>query len=108
MYETRVETFDFSFFSFLLLTIWYKQDIILSVQYKIFNAQDKYKIKKNKNVCLSACMYVRMHACLHMDICMGPQGFWGSGEKGYLFSGSWGAMVIIFRELGSKLMVLGI
>ena len=39
---------------------------------------------------------------------MGPQEFWGSGEKGYLFSGSWGELVIIFRELGSKLMVLGI
>ena len=25
----------------------------------------------------------------------GPQGFWGSGENGYLFSGSWGALVII-------------
>ena len=33
------------------------------------------------------------------------QGFWGSGENGYLFSGSWGALVIIFRELGSKLIV---
>ena len=28
----------------------------------------------------------------------GPQGFYGSGEKGYLFSGSWGALVNIFRE----------
>ena len=37
-----------------------------------------------------------------------PQGFWGSGENGYLFSGSWGALVIIFRDLGSKLIVLGI
>ena len=37
----------------------------------------------------------------------GPKGF-GSGENGYLFSGSWGALVIIFRELGSKLVVLGI
>ena len=36
-----------------------------------------------------------------------PQGFWGSGENGYLFSGSWGALVIIFRDLGSKLIVLG-
>ena len=27
----------------------------------------------------------------------GPQGFWGSGENDYLFSGSWGALVIIFR-----------
>ena len=32
----------------------------------------------------------------------GPQGFWGSWEKGYLFSGSWGALLIIFGELGSK------
>ena len=38
----------------------------------------------------------------------GPQGFWGSGENGYLFSGSWGALVIIFRDLGSKLIVFGI
>ena len=27
---------------------------------------------------------------------MEPQGFCGSGENGYLFSGSWGALVIIF------------
>ena len=39
---------------------------------------------------------------------MGPQGFWGSGENGYLFSGSWGALVIILGELGSKLMILEI
>ena len=39
---------------------------------------------------------------------MGPQGFWESGENGYLFSGSWGALVIIFRHLGSKFIVLGI
>ena len=37
-----------------------------------------------------------------------PQGFWGSGENGYLFSGSWGALVIIFRDLGSKFIVLWI
>ena len=37
-----------------------------------------------------------------------PQGFWGSGENGYLFSGSWGALVIILGELGSKLIILGI
>ena len=36
------------------------------------------------------------------------QGFLVSGENGYLFSGSWGALVIIFRDLGSKLIVLGI
>ena len=37
-----------------------------------------------------------------------PQGFWGSGENGYLFSGSWGALVIILGELGSKLIILGV
>ena len=37
-----------------------------------------------------------------------PRGFGGSGENGYLFLGSWGALVIISRDLGSKLMVLGI
>ena len=39
---------------------------------------------------------------------MGPQGIGGSGENGFLFSGSWGALVIIFRDLGSKLINLGI
>ena len=38
----------------------------------------------------------------------GPQGFCGSGENGYLFSGSWGALVIILGELGSKLIIFGI
>ena len=37
-----------------------------------------------------------------------PQGFWESGEDSYLFSGIWGALVIIFRDLGSKLIVFGI
>ena len=37
-----------------------------------------------------------------------PHGFSGSGENGYLFSGSWEALVIIFRDLVSKLIVLGI
>ena len=37
------------------------------------------------------------------------QGFFlGSWENGYLFSGSWGALVIIFNDLGSMLKVLGI
>ena len=38
----------------------------------------------------------------------GSEGFWGSGEKGYLFSGSWGALLIILGELGSKHILLGI
>ena len=37
-----------------------------------------------------------------------PQGFWGSVEKGYLFSGSWGAELIILGELGSKHILFGI
>ena len=37
-----------------------------------------------------------------------PQGLWGSGENGYLFSGGWGALVIILGELVSKLIILGI
>ena len=36
------------------------------------------------------------------------QGFVGSGENGCLLSGSWGALIIIFRDLESKLMVWGI
>ena len=36
-----------------------------------------------------------------------PPGVWGSGEKDYLFSGSWGALVIIFMGLGSKPIILG-
>ena len=39
---------------------------------------------------------------------MGPYGFGGSGENGYLFSGSWGALVVILGELGSKFIVWGI
>ena len=38
----------------------------------------------------------------------GPQGFWGSVEDGYFFSGSWGAPVIVLGDQGSKLIVLGI
>ena len=38
----------------------------------------------------------------------GSHGFWGSGENGYLFSGSWGVLVIILGELGSKLIIFGI
>ena len=35
-----------------------------------------------------------MHCSKELD----PQGVWGSGENGYLFSGSWGALVIILGE----------
>ena len=39
---------------------------------------------------------------------MAPKGFGGSGEKGYLFSGRRGALLIILGELGSKHILLGI
>ena len=37
-----------------------------------------------------------------------PPGVCGAGEKGYLFSGSWGVLVIILGELGSKHILLEI
>ena len=37
----------------------------------------------------------------------GPQGFWGSGENGYLFSGTRGVLVVILSDFGSKLIVWG-
>ena len=48
------------------------------------------------------------YSCTDNEPYVGPQGFGGSGEKGYLFSGTWGALVIILGELGSKLLVLGL
>ena len=39
---------------------------------------------------------------------IGPKGFGGSEENDYLFSGSLGALVIMLRDLGSKIIVLGI
>ena len=37
-----------------------------------------------------------------------PQGLWGSGENVYLFHGSWAALLITFRDFGSKPIVSGI
>ena len=37
-----------------------------------------------------------------------PRGFLGSGDNGYLLSGSCGALVIFFRDFGGRLIVLGI
>ena len=53
----------------------------------ILNVQDKYKIKK-MSVCLSVCMYVHMHACLHMDICVGPRGIGDLGRRDIYFQGA--------------------
>ena len=62
----------------------------MSVQYKILNVQDKYKIKIIK--CLSVCLHVCTYACMltygHM---YGPPGVWGI----------WGEWLFIFKELGS-------
>ena len=38
---------------------------------------------------------------------VGPNVFFGSVNKGHLFSGSWGAMEIILRNLGDNLIVWG-
>ena len=37
----------------------------------------------------------------------GPQGFWGSEEKGFLFSGSWGSIANYFRGAGEQAHTLG-
>ena len=37
------------------------------------------------------CLAVR----LYLETNTGAPGVWGAGEKGYLFSGSWAALVII-------------
>ena len=73
-------------FIFSLLTIWYKQDVILSVKYKILNVQDKYRIKKIR--CLSVCLHVCTHACLHMAICMGPRDLGDLGRRAIYFQGA--------------------
>ena len=39
---------------------------------------------------------------IYCDIMRPYQGFWGFREKGHLFSGSWGALAKILRDLGSK------
>ena len=51
--------------------------------------------------------YTMIGLFLHISQCR-PQGFRGPRENGYFFSGSWGALVIILGDLGSKLIVLGI
>ena len=61
--------------------------------------------------CAAACSSVfvgSLPSLIPFAIRWAPQGFWGSLENGYLFSGSWGALVIILGELGSKLIILGI
>ena len=46
------------------------------------------------------------HYCIFWEVYfrsyLRPQVFCGVGEKGYLFSGSLGALVIIFGELGEQ------
>ena len=62
-------------------------------------------------LCFRICKEQVLHDSAHFicdHIRGGPQGFWGSGKKGYLFSGSWGALLNIFGELGSKHILLGI
>ena len=75
-----------------------------------FYNTDRKTVKERSIYRLRVCMNSKEHENVmsfrrHI---IGPHGFWGSGENGYLFSGSWEALVIIFRDLGSKLIVLGI
>ena len=73
-------------------------------------------MRAHAHVCDTCVKYSYIHTCMHahacMHACMHMQhrapGVLGSEENGFLFSGSWGALVIIFRDLGSKLIVLGI
>ena len=51
---------------------------------------------------------VATSTCRSIGRMMAPQGFWGSGENDYLYSGSRGALVIILGDIGRKLIVLGI
>ena len=48
------------------------------------------------------------HDRLFINTVLVPQGFFGSEEKSYLFSRSWGALLIILGELGSKHILLEI
>ena len=66
------------------------------------------KYKKINFVVLQVYMETPLDCPGHVTKIRGPQGFWGTGEKGFLLSGSWGALVTIFRDLGSKLIVLWI
>ena len=67
------------------------------------------KMKTSKDIRYSVLKSVKLLLALNIHIEEGlPQGFWGSGEKGYLFSGGWGALLIILGELGSKHILLGI
>ena len=69
-------------------------------------------------MCLYSYSAYALNSSLVVCIYSGPRGFWdlgrmaipflGAGENGYSFSGSWGALVIISEDLGSKLIVLGI
>ena len=51
-----------------------------------------------------------MYVCMHAYKCTfvsAPRGFPGDLRRRAIFFREWRALVIIFRELGSKLMVLG-
>ena len=63
--------------------------------------------KRSTTLERSVKLYVSLQTFEH-HIVGASKGFWGSGENGYLFSGSLGALVISLGELGSKLIILGI
>ena len=81
-----------------------RSSVIISCYSPVLKREGGGYIGFGLSVILSICSSVHSSVIIFRS----PQGFWGSGENGYLFSGSWGALVIIFRDLGSKLIVLWI
>ena len=83
---------------------------VLPVMLAFYNT-DRKTVKERStciyrsNVCINSKEHENVMSCGRNII--GPHGFCGSGENGYLFSGSFEALVIIFRDLGSKFIVFG-
>ena len=83
----------------LVMQAFYNTDRKTVKERSIYRSRVCINSKEHENV---------MSFCRHIIAPPPPHGFWGSGENGYLFSGFWEALVIIFKDLGSKLIVLGI
>ena len=66
------------------------------------------KIRNRQTHCIKRLCNSFPHSKVEVTQFGGSQGFEGSGEKGYLFSESWRALLIILGELGSKHIFLGI
>ena len=65
-------------------------------RYRIVGISRKFKSEQKKCPAPKCCIFGA------------PRVFGDLGRMFFLFSGSWGALVIILGELGSKLIILGI